>query len=466
MAEIPAMVRKVKDIGARNEVTIAVVGHAGDGNLHVTFLGDESNQEEMVRMEIAMEEVFLAALSLKGVLSGEHGIGKLKAKFLTPNMEYLMSLCLSCKACAQECPGGVLTDELVEAARAELVQQKGLGTIKSILFRFLMRHNWLFDTSLKLGSILQPLFLRPGPGGKGKLPRLPLGLDQRRLVQPLAGKFLKSELPPKIRTNKKFQGRVAFFTGCMINYVYPSFGIAVVKSLVANGFEVIIPSNQQCCGTPARVNGDLETARVLATANLKEFSKLEVDAVITACASCGLALKKEFAKILEEDHQLHPQALRLGDKVQDFSEFIMKLDNWQEGLGEVPIKVTYHDPCHLKRGQGIADFPRQLLKAVPGVELVEMQEADRCCGAAGSFSLYHYPLSQQINDRKSANIINTGADCLVSACGSCLMHIRDGLVRNNSSIHTLHLAEVLALSYEKGGKEVRDKPAPALTSLG
>ncbi|MDW7674544.1 MAG: (Fe-S)-binding protein [Bacillota bacterium] len=384
-------------------------------------------------------------------------IGGLIKGHITPTakLEELMSLCLSCKACIKGCPSGVQTDELVEAARAELVRQSGLSITKKFIFHYLLRNNWLFDKSLKLGSIFQGLALRPGPGGQGALPRIPVGIDQRRLVQPLAQKPLRRQLPERVMPPKdkiksgQAKGKVTFYTGCMINYVYPEYGKAVVNFLTDQGYEVIIPKNQQCCGTPAAVNGDVETGVLLAKANVDELTSHEVDAVITACASCGLALKNKYEKLLKQDGSYHDKAQKLGAKVKDFSQFVLDIDDWQEGLRPLDLTVTYHDPCHLGRGQGLTAESRKILKSIPGLKYVEMAEADRCCGAAGSFSLRHYELAKKINDTKTANIINTKADYVVSNCGSCLMHLKDGLVRHQSKIDTIHLAQVLEMAMKE-----------------
>ncbi|MGF7183996.1 glycolate oxidase iron-sulfur subunit [Desulfitispora alkaliphila] len=354
-------------------------------------------------------------------------------------LEELLSFCLSCKACVKSCPSGVATDQLVETARAHLVSHRGLSPLKKFIFRTLMRNNWLFDFSLKTGSIFQGVALRTSPTGQGKLPRIPLGLDKRRLVKPLAKKTLRSSYPEIV--GKEHKKIVAFYTGCMINYMAPNYGKAVIECLLKNGCRVIIPKNQQCCGTPARANGDKETADLLAQANEYAFKDLSVDTIITGCASCGLTLKEQTN-------------LAATKEIVDFTEFIVRHDNWKQDLGLVDAMVTYHDPCHLKRGQGVDASPREILKAIPGLEYRELQNADRCCGAAGSFSLRHYDLSKKINDKKAANIVATQADWVASACGSCLMHIEDGLARNNSNIKGFHIAEVLAQSYKNYGKGV------------
>ncbi|SPF37541.1 glycolate, D-lactate, or L-lactate dehydrogenase, iron-sulfur subunit [Candidatus Desulfosporosinus infrequens] len=357
-----------------------------------------------------------------------------------------MSLCLMCKACVPNCPSGVQVDKLVEAARKEIVEQKGLSPLKGMIFRFVLKNRRVFNTGMRTGRLFQGLLFRKGPSGQGMLPRMTLGIDKRRLLSPLASKPFKSLYPEIIKVpNAKM--RVAFFTGCMINYIYTDTGTAVINVLKQNGVEVVIPALQNCCGAPVRINGDYKTAQEMARANIDVLLKEEVNAVVVACGTCGLTLKEEYAELLAEDQTYADKAKQLGSKVKDFTELVVDLEGFQDKMGSLPLKVTYHDPCHLVRGLKVKDQPRQIIKSIPGVAFQEMNKPDTCCGSGGSFSLYHYELSTKINDNKVNDIDQTGAEVLVTGCSACRMHLIDGLNRQNLAVKVMHTAQLLDMAY-------------------
>jgi len=236
--------------------------------------------------------------------------------------------------------------------------------------------------------------------------------------------------------------RVGLFAGCATNLIYPGLGESVARILVGEGMEVVLPHDQGCCGMPVYTAGDRQTALELAEANLKAFGKHKVDAIVTACASCGTALKQDYEKILGV------KLADLGAPVYDFGEFLARYSSLK--FGEAPsarIKVTYHYPCHLTRGQGIKDAPGRVLEALPHVDYVEMSEADRCCGGAGTFSLTHYDLAKAIGRRKAANIAASGADVVATSCPSCMMQLEDMLRRNGLPQRVVHLADLVAGCY-------------------
>ena len=366
---------------------------------------------------------------------------------LTEGFINKMSLCLMCKACVVNCPSGVKVDKLVEAARKEIAEQKGLSLLKKLIFRLILKNRWVFNTGMKAGSVVQGLVFRKGPQGQGMLPRMSLGIDKRRLLSPLAPKSFRLGYPEVIKVPDA-KLRVAFFTGCMINYIYTDTGKAVLNVLKRNGVEVVIPALQNCCGTPVRINGDYEPAKEMARANIDVFLKEKVDWIVVACGTCGLALKEEYAELLEDDPIYVEKAKKIGAMVKDFTELVVSLEGFEDKLGHVPMKVTYHDPCHLVRGLKVKEQPRQIIKRISGVIFTEMQKSDICCGSGGSFSLAHYELSTKINDHKVEDIKQTGAEVLVTGCSACRMHIADGLNRQNVPVKVIHTAQLLEMAYE------------------
>ena len=367
---------------------------------------------------------------------------------LTEGFRDKMSLCLMCKACVANCPSGVKVDKLVEAARKEIADKQGLSFLKKLIFRFVLKNRWVFNLGMRTGSILQGLVFRKGPQGQGMLPRMALGLDKRRLLAPLAPKSFKSLYPEVVRVaNAKM--RVAFFTGCMINYIYTDTGKAVVNVLKRNGVEVVIPALQNCCGAPVRINGDYEPAKYMARANIDVLLREKVDAVVVACGTCGLTLKEEYAELLAADPIYAAKARQLGAQVKDITELLVSLDGFKDKIGTLPMKVTYHDPCHLVRGLKVKEQPRQIINSIPGVVFQEMNKPDTCCGSGGSFSLYHYNLATKINDNKVEDVKQTGAEVLVTGCSACRMHIADGLNRQNVTVKVMHTVQLLEMAYDR-----------------
>ena len=368
---------------------------------------------------------------------------------LTPILQDRLSKCLMCKACATGCPSGVNTYDLFLSARKAVVSKNGLPLVKRLAFTGLT-YRKLFDIGLRIGATFQNIVLKEAPDGRGRIPRVLLpgaGLNYRRIIPPLAKRSLRSQLPEVSHVDKP-RARVAFFTGCMLNYIYPQAGQAIVNILQRNNIEVVIPENQCCCGAPAITSGDQETGRCLAEQNIKALSGF--DAIITGCGTCGSTLQHDYGQILT-DPWMKDEWQKMASKVYDITDYLVKFCDLK-GFGTVNMKVTYHDACHLVRGMGVSKEPRQIFAAIPGLGFLDMKEPDKCCGGAGTFSMAHYELSRKINDHKLDNAEATGADCLVTGCSACRMHITDGLGQRNSKLKIMHTAELIELAYKAGEK--------------
>lgn len=361
-----------------------------------------------------------------------------------------LTRCTLCKKCEEKCSSGIPTTELFMRFRKAVADRTPLPPAKRAAFTGL-RARKLFDACLRLGPLFQGLFLRKADDGPGSFSRLPIpaaGLNKRRLIPRLATRHLRSMVAERNLPQGTVRARVAFFPGCMLTYVYPEAGLALVRALLANGVEVILPQGVGCCGTPATTSGDFATGALLAEHNMEALAGLDVDAVVTGCATCGTALAHDYGMVLD-DGPARDRWETVKDKVKDFSEFLVEL-GFSRDMRPVPGEITYHDPCHLVRGMKVARQPRELLSAVPGLELREMKDADRCCGCAGTFSAVHYDLSTRINDRKVADILATGARTVATGCSACRMHIEDGLHRNGATrVRVLHTAQILARAYER-----------------
>ena len=368
---------------------------------------------------------------------------------LTDGFVEMLSKCVMCKACTANCPSGVNTYQIFLEMREEIVKERGLSFTKQSIFRAL---HWrkFFDFGLTCGSLFQRLIFKPAADGHGQVARVPLpmaGFNQRRIIPNLPKKHLKKMVPLTAAAKGEQRYRVAFFTGCMLNYVYPQIGQDLIGVLNLHGVTVVTPKEQHCCGTPLFTSGETEIASDLIHRNLEAFGKLDVDYIITGCGSCGLAWKQEFPHVLGEDHPDYALAVELGKKTRDISEFLMMIGLNTEQMRPLPMKITYHDSCHLNRGQKINKQPRQILQAIPASTYLEMEKADGCCGSGGSFNLKYYQLSRQINQQKTEHIARTGADVVAVGCPACLMHIKDGLAQDGIAVETKHIVESLAESY-------------------
>jgi glycolate oxidase iron-sulfur subunit len=223
--------------------------------------------------------------------------------------------------------------------------------------------------------------------------------------------------------------------------MYPGVSKQTVRVLSHQGFDVVTPKNQKCCGAPHLTEGDRDTARKLAGENLDLFMDLGVDYIVTDCAGCGSALK-EYEEILEGRAD-HARLANFRARVRDISEFIAEVGMRTEGLQPVNLSVTYHEPCHLCHAQKISAQPRQIIKSIPGVELREMNEASWCCGSAATWGLKFQGESQHVLDRKLGNVAATGADVLVSANPGCQLQLAWGVRQAGLRQEVLHIMELL-----------------------
>jgi glycolate oxidase iron-sulfur subunit len=232
---------------------------------------------------------------------------------------------------------------------------------------------------------------------------------------------------------------VAYFVGCGGNFELPRAVASGVRLLSAGGCEVTVLPNV-CCGMPPYSYGDREAAQALARANLTAISPVDFDLLVTECGTCSGFLKR-YPRLLA-DSDPSPQAEALAAKVRDITELLPELTLPEPCA--MRLRVTYHDPCHLARKQSVKSGPRELLQRIPGVEYVELREADWCCGGAGSFNLANPELSGQILDRKMRNVHQTHAHVLVTSCPACVIQLAYGVRRSGLDMPVRHLCELLA----------------------
>ena len=364
---------------------------------------------------------------------------------LTPNLKDQMQKCMDCLACNAICPVGIKPADLALSMRyvAEQVEPSGW---KKKLFGGLLPH----PRRLEWGTLPLRLYQRLGLrwlANKLRVTRL-LPAQLRDLesqlpavpARPLRGRL--PEVTPPVGERKR---KVGFFLGCAQNLLFAETSAATVRVLARNGCEVVTPKETQCCGMPAVGYGRQDEMRAMARHNIETFEKWDVEVVVTDCATCGSMLK-EYGHYLADDPAWAERAQAFSARVRDISEFLAEIP-LEKPRGRIEARVTYHDPCHLVRGQGVSAQPRQLLQMIDGLEFVEMEEADWCCGSAGSQLITHYEDSLAILERKIENVKATGADYVASGCPGCQMQLTVGLKREGVEMKVVHPVLLLDRAY-------------------
>lgn len=356
--------------------------------------------------------------------------------------------CLDCRACTTACPSGVRAGEVMEVCRAQVHQQlpapKWQSALRNLVLKKMVPNPNLLETSMLPARLYQKLGIQWLVRNSKMLKFAPDWIDKAEGMLPELHRPLRPQLPDLSPAKGEKRGTVAFFLGCVMTLLYPEVSRQTVKVLNHQGFDVVTPKEQKCCGAPHLTEGDRETTRQVAAFNLDLFLDLDVDAIVTDCAGCGAALK-EYEEILAERKD-HDRLHLFHAKVKDISEFLFDQGIRTEGLKPVNKVVTYHEPCHLCHAQGISNQPRELIKSIPGVEFREMKEASWCCGSAATFSLKFTDESQKILDRKLDNVAKTGAEMLVTANPGCHLQLAWGLRQAGMAQPVLHITELLGMA--------------------
>jgi glycolate oxidase iron-sulfur subunit len=394
---------------------------------HCPVFGTEKREGRVARGKIALSQA---------VLNGEVG---LEDKVLED-----LSQCLLCGSCCAQCPNKVPTEEIVAAARLRIAEEKGLSSFGKLLTGVLKRPR-LMNLLARSTGLFSNLIFKRLPKNSGLRLRFPAPyLEKGRTIPPIVAKPFRDRHPEVIE-GESGQPTIAFFTGCGINFMYPDIGEAFLKVLKFMGVTVIIPKDQGCCGLPAVSAGAGKTIEQLADQNLIALTRHKVDHIVTACASCNAGLGKIYADF-GDDFQA------IAEKTEDIFVFLAK-HGLPEKLAALPkaekqVRVTYHDPCHL-RTRGITKEPRAILKSLPQVEYVEMASAGSCCGLGGTYSVYHYENSKKIGAKKAAHIDTSGADIVATDCPGCIMQLQDSINHAGGQQHSVHILELLVEALPK-----------------
>ncbi len=370
-----------------------------------------------------------------------------------------MYFCLGCLACVTACPAGVNYAELFEHARAEAEEAHVLDSPKRNLIRaFTVK--WLFMEHARLqwvGRLLrlyQQLGLQALVRKSGVLKLLPRRLRDLEAITPTIQPYFSAELiaPVTLAVGEK-KYRVAMLTGCAQDLIFSDINRDTVEVLARNGCEVVTPPDQQCCGSLHAHNGEWVLAQKLARKNIDQFPPPQFDAIITNAGGCGSHLK-HYSKLLADDPGYRDRAYLWDEKVKDIHEWLAQIvvqppDEFGRADQVGPTIVTYHESCHLCHGQKITSQPRELLKAIPNVKLVELPESSWCCGSAGIYNLVQPEMADQLLDRKLKHIRSTSATIVATGNPGCLLQLINGAKKIGLPLRIVHPVTLLAEAYRQ-----------------
>ncbi|OGN81022.1 MAG: hypothetical protein A2X24_01725 [Chloroflexi bacterium GWB2_54_36] len=364
---------------------------------------------------------------------------------LTPNLAEQMYACLDCLACNDICPVGIRPADLALEMRHVQEQIRPSGW-KDTLFGELIAKPGRMKTATLPLRIYQSSGLRRLVYTLHLRRLLPARLrDLEGMLPHLPRRPLRRVLPEVTKAHSKSRYRVGFFLGCAQSLLFADESAATVRVLARNGCTVITPRDTVCCGMPAAGYGRMDLAKAHARFNIALFEKTETDVIVTDCATCGSKLK-EYGQMLADEPEWVERAAAFSAKVRDISEFLMSIP-LEKPAGRIEARVTYHDPCHLRRAQKVWQQPRALMQFIDGVDFVELPESDWCCGSAGSQLITHYETSLAVLERKMDNLKSTGAEMVASGCPGCQMQLTTGIKRRQMDVKVVHPIVLLDQAY-------------------
>lgn len=359
----------------------------------------------------------------------------------TRELEDPLFNCLGCGACTANCFGAVPTTDLIVKGRAEYLEKVGKNPLHKLLFDHLLPYPERLHMAARAAAFGKNSGLSKVAKAVGLLRALGPDLHKaENLVEKLpAQPFRKKAIPRQYKGEGRTMN-IGYFVGCGIDIIQQEAGHESLKLMKKTGRTVTVLNNC-CCGLPAWTYGDIEAARNLALKNLAILSAQTFDVIVTDCSSCAGFLK-QYEKIFQGDEANQYRIRNQMPVIQDMVEFIFQ-NKYRSPEPRPPVTVTYHDPCHAVRGQGISRENREILKDIPGIEFREMPEADWCCGGAGSYALTHYELSMKVLDRKMENVASVEPDFLVTSCPACMIQLSHGVRRRKLSTRVCHISEIV-----------------------
>lgn len=360
-----------------------------------------------------------------------------------------IDLCLDCRACETACPSGVEYGKLVEAARAQIEEnyRRPLRErfLRSLLLEHILPHPRRIALLGRLLRFYQSSGLQATVRRLGLLKLVGSLARAEQVLPPMDRQFFFDRLGRIYPPEGARRARVAFFAGCIANVAFARLNEATVRVLQKNGCEVVVPAGQVCCGALQVHAGLRDLARRLARVNLEVFLREPFDAVVTNAAGCGSTLK-EYEQLFSDEPAGRAQAESFCQRMRDVTEFLFEL-GLRPPARSLPLRVTYQDPCHLAHAQRIRRPPRDLLAAIPGVELVEMRFSDLCCGSAGIYNILQPDVASRLLREKMEHAHATGTPVIATANPGCLLQLRAGAYLYRTGQEVLHVVELLDRAY-------------------
>ena len=373
----------------------------------------------------------------------------------TDSFQRHFDTCLGCMACVTACPSGVQYDRLIEATRPQ-IERHGARSLGERIFRQLIFT--VFPHPARLRALAWPLWLYQRSGVQallrrsGALALLPTRISaMERLLPAISARALR-RLPARIPAAGASRRRVGLLLGCVQRVFFAHVTEATVRVLSAEGCEIIVPPEQACCGALMLHAGRVEDAASAARRMIDAFEQSGVEQIVINAAGCGSAMK-EYGMLLRDDPAYAERARAFATRCVDVSELLADLEP-QAPRHPVPMRVAYHDACHLQHAQRITQPPRRVLQTIPGVDVREIGEAEICCGSAGIYNMLEPEAAAELRDRKVRHVLDANPDVIVSANPGCLMQLASGLDIAGRSIPTMHLVELLDAS-------IRGVPVPS-----
>lgn len=374
-----------------------------------------------------------------------------------------MYFCLGCLACTTACPAGVHYAELFEYARADVERTGVLNSPKRNLIRsFAVR--WLFmdlgrlQLVGKLIALYQQLGLQTLLRRSGLLKLFPRRLQDLEAITPgIQPKFSADLIAPVTRARGLRRFKVAMLTGCAQDLIFSDVNRDTVEVLARNGCEVFTPPEQHCCGSLHAHNGEWELARILARRQIDQFPPEQFDAIISNAGGCGSHLR-HYAKLLADDPAYAARAALWDRKLKDIHEWLAHIGVASPEARSRDQIVTYHESCHLAHGQKVTAQPRQILRAIPGLKLVELTESSWCCGSAGIYNLTQPEMAEQLLERKLRHIRSTGATIVATGNPGCLLQLVNGAKKRGMRLRIAHPVSLLAEAYRNSEEGSQTDP--------
>jgi len=359
-----------------------------------------------------------------------------------------MDNCLGCMACVTACPSGVKYDKLIEATRAQIERNYDRPTLDGLLRRMIFD---VFPRPERLRLLLGPMRiyqrsrLQSLIRRSGLLKLLPGSLQAMEALMPsTSAKTSDANLPECVQAQGERRLRVGLLLGCVQRVLFPEVNAATARVLAAEGCEVVIPRNQCCCGALMIHAGEEKEALDYARRNIDAFERAQVEIVVINAAGCGSNMK-DYGYLLRDDPKYAKRAKAFSAQCRDISEFIAELEP-RAPRHPIPLKVAYHDSCHLQHAQSLRMQPRAVLGKIPELQLLEVAEAPLCCGSAGIYNLVRPGPAKELGDRKVRNVLATTPDIVASGNPGCLLQLRSGIRLAGSQVPVVHTVELIDAS--------------------